>query len=235
MWIFALILMWSEECDQRQAAHSWHLMTVPWRWSWCRSHHNHHILTISTIATFPTCNYPVSSHSPARAVKPLMQIRPELRWAALRWEWSQGMWAGSWRCETCLMGTTRLSSSQPGCKVCSNTNIDSTNRPELSAETLNWSQSFLFTDPLSWGGLMYGGTFWPRSPFSPLTTIHLPSLYRYRVPSSWQKSVSGWAGCLRKTNEATVNFLPVFRSNNVLFRFTKKQLKVKTVIFPKQI
>ena len=81
--------MWSEECDQGQAAHSWHPMTVPWRWSWCRSHHNHHILTISTIATFPTCNYPESSHSPARPVKPLMQIRPELRWAALRWEWME--------------------------------------------------------------------------------------------------------------------------------------------------
>ena len=99
VWIFALILMWSEECDQRQAAHAGHLMTVPWRGSWC--HHNHHILTISTIATFPTCNY---SHSPVWAVKPLMQIRPEFRWAALEWDESgvraQEMWdTGSWQGE----------------------------------------------------------------------------------------------------------------------------------------
>ena len=51
------------------------------------------------------------------------------------------------------MGTTRLSSSQPGCKVCSNTNIDSARRPKLSAETFitdhHSLSGFLFTDALS--------------------------------------------------------------------------------------
>lgn len=117
-----------------------------------------------------------------------------------------------------------------GSKVCSNTNIDSARRPKLSAETfitdhhsLSW---FLFTDAVC---LMrpYVGAFWPRSPFSLLTTIHLP-LYRYRVSSPWQKSVSGRGKCFRETNEVHVNFLPEFRFNTIYSGLPKK---VKTVIF----
>ena len=43
-------------------------------------------------------------------------------------------------------------------------------------------------------------------------SISRSSLYCYRVYSSWQKSVSSRDKCFRKTNEANVNFFPVFQS-----------------------
>ena len=43
-------------------------------------------------------------------------------------------------------------------------------------------------------------------------SISRSSLYCYRVYSSWQKSVSSQDKCFRKTNEANVNFFPVFQS-----------------------
>ena len=231
VWIFALILMWSEECGQRHTAHAEHPMMSPGHWPrslvLVSSQSSSHSLTIST---FPgLCNCPDVS-SPAFASSQATYANQS------RAQMSRlGMGGESWEmfqthgCDV-RWGTTRLPSPSALAVKCAPIQILTPRAAPscLLKHSYNWSSQlswFLFKD------VWCRYVLTPTSPYSPLTTIHLFLLlfYCYRDSSSWQKTVSGRSKCFRKTNEANVNFLPVvFRSNNV-FRFTrrkKKQLKL---------
>ena len=221
--------MWSVECGPGQAAHAEHPPSVPWPLAPVPGVGVIAIIVI-TFSQFPPSPHSqpvITQPSPGSQATYANQTRAQMSRLQRRVRDGRPGW---W----CLMWDhpppKPLSS---GCKVCSNTNIDSARRPKLSAQTfitdhhsLSW---FLFTDAC------VSHEAWCRCILTPISIFPLdnhPSplsiLYRYRVSSPWQKSVSGRGNCFRKTNEVHVNFLPVFRSNTMYsgYRVTKKQLKL---------
>ena len=192
---------------------------------WCHRNHHHHILTISTIATFPTCNHAAQPRKSSHLCKSDPSSDEPLTEERQGWRPGWDVWCG----------TTRLPSLSALAVKCAPLQI-LTPRAAPSWNIYNWSSQLVLISIhrrlVSWG--LMSVHFDPDLHFPSWKPSISPPLYRYRVSSPWQKSVSGRGKCFRKTNEVHVNFLPVFRSNTMYSGYRQGYQKtVKTVIFPK--